>query len=206
MSLRSLNARQQRFIEEYLVDLNAAQAAARAGYSQKTARYLGRDLLSNTHIQTAIAQRQAMLQEEVHVRQHDVLHELKRVAFSTMRAVAHLGPDGVVLSDSTTLTPDVAATVQEVRSTTRTRTFVSAEGETTSTVEVQTSIKLYNKLQALEDLGKHLGILGTGKGSEGVDEHFLLGLVELVNEYASGGEARQALIAYVRRQLPASAA
>ena len=39
--MTGLNARQQRFVEEYLVDLNATQAAIRAGYSKKTAREIG---------------------------------------------------------------------------------------------------------------------------------------------------------------------
>ena len=48
--------RQEQFVAEYLVDLNATQASIRAGYSEKTARQQGARLLSNVYIQAAIAQ------------------------------------------------------------------------------------------------------------------------------------------------------
>ena len=51
---KRLTAKQQRFVEEYVVDLNATQAAIRAGYSVKTARQAGYRLLTNVHIQAAI--------------------------------------------------------------------------------------------------------------------------------------------------------
>ena len=50
-----MNARQQRFADEYLIDLNATQAAIRAGYSVKTAVEQGSRLLINVNVQTAIA-------------------------------------------------------------------------------------------------------------------------------------------------------
>lgn len=49
-----LNARQRRFVDEYLIDLNATQAAIRAGYSEKTARQIGDRLLSNVDIRAAV--------------------------------------------------------------------------------------------------------------------------------------------------------
>ena len=50
-----LTAKQQRFVEEYLLDLNATQAAIRAGYSEKTASEMGYENLSKPHIADAIA-------------------------------------------------------------------------------------------------------------------------------------------------------
>lgn len=50
-----LNSRQALFVQEYLLDLNATQAAIRAGYSQKTAQHLGYQLLQKTPVQEAIA-------------------------------------------------------------------------------------------------------------------------------------------------------
>ena len=49
-----LTAKQQRFIEEYLIDLNATQAAIRAGYSPKTAREIGAENLSKPHIRARV--------------------------------------------------------------------------------------------------------------------------------------------------------
>lgn len=55
----TLTAKQQRFVEEYLIDLNATQAAIRAGYSAETARQIGSENLSKPYIAAAIAERQA---------------------------------------------------------------------------------------------------------------------------------------------------
>lgn len=49
-----LTPRQERFVQEYLIDLNATQAAARAGYSQKTAKAIGSRLLTNVAIAAAV--------------------------------------------------------------------------------------------------------------------------------------------------------
>lgn len=49
-----MNRRQQRFVQEYLLDLNATQAAIRAGYNEKTAYSQGQRLLKNVEVKTAI--------------------------------------------------------------------------------------------------------------------------------------------------------
>ena len=50
-----LTARQQRFVDEYLVDLNATQAAIRAGYSKKTAKSVGHENLTKPDVKAAVA-------------------------------------------------------------------------------------------------------------------------------------------------------
>ena len=52
-----LSAKQQRFVDEYLVDLNATQAAIRAGYSEKTAGAQGFDLLKKPEIEAPLLRR-----------------------------------------------------------------------------------------------------------------------------------------------------
>jgi len=52
--MAKLNAKQQRFVEEYIIDLNATQAAIRAGYSEKTAKSIGQRLLTYVDVKTAI--------------------------------------------------------------------------------------------------------------------------------------------------------
>jgi hypothetical protein len=56
---RGLTDKQQRFVEEYLVDLNATQAAIRAGYSENTARQIGYENLAKPDIQAAIAEKRS---------------------------------------------------------------------------------------------------------------------------------------------------
>ena len=55
--MKKLTPKQQRFVDEYLIDLNATQAAIRAGYSAKTAPWIGQQLLSKTHIAAAVNER-----------------------------------------------------------------------------------------------------------------------------------------------------
>ena len=54
--IKKLTDKQRRFVEEYLIDLNATQGAIRAGYSKKTAQEQSSRLLSNVMVQDAIAQ------------------------------------------------------------------------------------------------------------------------------------------------------
>jgi len=68
-----LTLKQQRFADEYLCDLNATQAAIRAGYSSKTAEWIGPQLLGKTHVAAAIAERIKARQERTQVSQDYVL-------------------------------------------------------------------------------------------------------------------------------------
>ncbi|OBX06194.1 terminase small subunit [Gallibacterium genomosp. 3] len=74
---RGLTDKQQRFIEEYLIDLNATQAAIRAGYSEKTARQIGNRMLTNVDIQEAIALAQNNRSQRTEITQDKVLTDLQ---------------------------------------------------------------------------------------------------------------------------------
>ncbi len=68
-----LTAKQDRFVAEYLIDLNATQAAIRAGYSEKTAQMIGSENLSKPMIATAVAAAQAKRSERTEITQDYVL-------------------------------------------------------------------------------------------------------------------------------------
>lgn len=74
-----LSPKQNQFIAEYLVDLNATQAAIRAGYSGKTAEKIGSENLRKPEIRRAIDEALARRAARVEVRQDDVLRELLRI-------------------------------------------------------------------------------------------------------------------------------
>jgi phage terminase small subunit len=74
---RNLEPRQERFVQEYLIDLNATQAAIRAGYSKKTARQQGDRLLSKAAVAAAIALAQAKRAERVEITQDYVLEKIR---------------------------------------------------------------------------------------------------------------------------------
>lgn len=71
-----LTDKQQRFVEEYLIDLNATQAAIRAGYSVDTAYSQGQRLLKNVEVQTAIQEAMSKRSDRVQISQDDVLRDL----------------------------------------------------------------------------------------------------------------------------------
>lgn len=73
---RGLNEKQKRFVEEYLIDLNATQAAIRAGYSKNRASELGYQLLQKTTVQNAIQEAQNNRSERIQITQEEVIRRL----------------------------------------------------------------------------------------------------------------------------------
>ena len=142
-----LNDRQARFVAEYLLDLNATQAAVRAGYSPQSARTQAADLLTNPNIAAAIAEAQAARGRRTEVTADRVVLELARVAFGDPRRVMSWGPGGVRLRPSAELADEEAAIVAEV-------------GETTTKEGGSLRVKTVDKLGALRLLGRHLGMFG----------------------------------------------
>lgn len=141
-----LTAKQQRFVEEYLVDCNATQAAVRAGYNPKSARATGGENLQKPAVAAAIQSAQDALREQNSVTVERVLEELRRLAFSDMGMFATWGPDGVDLIDSANIDHENRACVAEVSETT------NAKGGTT------VRFKLHSKTDALNQLARHLGM------------------------------------------------
>ena len=77
--MAKLTAKQQRFGDEYLIDLNATQAAIRAGYSKRTAYSIGEENLKKPEIKTYIKQRMAEKESELVASQDEVLKYLTSV-------------------------------------------------------------------------------------------------------------------------------
>ena len=138
----SLTPKQQRFVEEYLVDLNATQAAIRAGYSAQTAAEQASRLLTNINVAGAVAEAQADRSERTQITADNVLKELALIGFEDMGDYAQWGPDGVTLLESSDVNTRPVAEVKE----------------THSKYGTSVSFKLHDKVGALEKLGKHLGI------------------------------------------------
>ena len=90
MNTKNLTPKQQRFVDEYLIDLNATQAAIRAGYSKKTARQIGSENLSKPDIQAKIAEAQRERSEATKIDAEWVLRqavELHRRCMQEIRPV-----------------------------------------------------------------------------------------------------------------------
>lgn len=133
--------RQQRFVEEYLIDLNGKAAATRAGYSPKSAVITASQLLAKPRIREQIDKVMAERSERTKITADQVVRELARVAFGNTKQIVSWGADGIILRESSELSEDEAAAVASVE-------------------ETKTGIKVkqHDKVRALEALGRHLGI------------------------------------------------
>lgn len=83
----ALTAKQERFIQEYLIDLNATQAAIRAGYSPKTAYSIGTENLKKPVIASRVKERRDEVAKVAELTQEWVLKNLKDVVEKSMQAV-----------------------------------------------------------------------------------------------------------------------
>jgi phage terminase small subunit len=149
-----LTPKQQRFVDEYLVDLNATQAAIRAGYSPKTARQQGHENLTKPYIEAAIQRAVQERSERTRVEADRVVLELARLGLYDPRGVAEWGPDGIRVKDSSGLSDD------DVRIVARIRMAPTKYGWAIT-------VKFVDRLSALELLGKHLGLFSDGNAVRG---------------------------------------
>jgi len=95
----ALTLKRQRFVDEYLVDLNATQAAIRAGYAAGSARQNAHRMLTNDDVQAAVAEAVAKRSEDTGVTVEWVLNGLKAVAERCMQEVEVLNRDGKPTGD-----------------------------------------------------------------------------------------------------------
>lgn len=142
--MTKLTEKQQRFVDEYLIDLNATQASIRAGYSVKTANEQGSQNLAKLSIQQAIAEQMAERSKRTGINQDRVVLELAKIAFVKMTDI--VDSQGRIKSDASA---DDLACIESVK-------YKESESDTGSSVERE--VKIASKLKALELLGKHLGM------------------------------------------------
>lgn len=144
MRVAKLTDKQQRFVDEYLIDLNATQAAIRAGYSAKTADQQGSRMLANVKVKQAVAEKQAQRSKRTGVNQDRVVLELAKVAFAKITDI--VDSNGRIKEDAS---PDDLACIESIK-------YKESDNEYGGSVERE--VKIASKLKALELLGKHLGM------------------------------------------------
>lgn len=98
--MAALTNKQKLFCEEYLVDLNATQAAIRAGYSKKTANRIACENLTKLDIQNYIAKLKQNRVERIQITQDEVLADLLEIKGRCMQARPVLGMFGQQIKDS----------------------------------------------------------------------------------------------------------
>ena len=137
-----MTKKQKRFCEEYLIDLNATQAAIRAGYSPDTAGAIGAENLTKPEIQRAVAKAMAERSRRTGVNAERVVLELAKIAFVNVGNVID-ATDATLKTDAT---PEDLAAIQSIK--------VKDMGD----MGIEREIRMADKLKALELLGRHLGM------------------------------------------------
>lgn len=154
--MADLNAKQLLFVEEYLVDLNATQAAIRAGYSEASARQIGAENLSKPSIQDAIRERFEARANRLGLTQDKIVERLMAIAFADLRQVASWDADGEVsIVPSDELTDEAAASLKELSTST---SVIPQSGDKEPIIRRTLKVRQHEQLRALELLGKHLGM------------------------------------------------
>jgi phage terminase small subunit len=148
----AISSKQERFVAEYLIDLNATQAAIRAGYSEKTAGSQAFDLLKKPEIQVAVAAAQQERARRTDITADRVLREYAKLAFLDPRQF--FDADGRLI-DVVNLPADVAAALAGMDVTTE-RTGEDEDGK--PLYGQVRKIKFVDKKGALDSIARHLGM------------------------------------------------
>lgn len=147
--MAKLNPKQERFCQEYIIDLNATQAAIRSGYSKKTAYSIAERLLRNVEIQERLRELQNSRQQRTEITADMVVSELAKIAFFDIRKIFD---DNGNLISPTQLDDSTASAISSIKS-----RIEKQSGEADDWAEVK-EYKANDKLRALDMLGKHLGM------------------------------------------------
>ena len=139
--MTNLTDKQKKFIAEYRVDLNATQAAIRAGYKEKAAYRTGAENLRKPQIQEEIQKRMEERQKRTEITQDMVLQELAAIAFARVTDYVSVMGGMAQVKDTDQLSDSQIAAIAGIK-------------ETQNGIEV----KLGSKEKTLELLGRHLGM------------------------------------------------
>lgn len=169
--MTDLTPKQARFVEEYLIDLNATQAAVRTGYSAKTAYSQGQRLLKVVEVATAIEVAQAERAERTKITADQVLAELVKVGFANLSDVTNWGTKEVAfgfdadgkrlraedIGDAAVVRYENAPFVEPIDRDALNTDIRAAVSEVALTKD-GFKIKMHDKVGALTQIGRHLGM------------------------------------------------
>lgn len=138
-----LTDKQEKFCNEYLIDLNATQAAIRSGYSQKTSNEIGNENLSKPSIQERISELKAIRAESEGITPAEVLRELKNFAYSDITETMNLS-----FVEIKKLPIELRRMISSYK-----KSETSGDGWEKVTYE----IKFVDKMKAIEMINRHIG-------------------------------------------------
>lgn len=150
---RSISDKRERFVAEYLVDLNATQAAVRAGYKGRNVGGTAKRLMQNPEVLALISKAKEKRLGRIGITQERVLGELELIAFSDLThykvddagdvGLAEGAPEGAIRA------------LQSIRH----KTITTGSGENARTVH-EVELKLWDKTAALAKAGRHVDVHG----------------------------------------------
>lgn len=158
----TLNYKQQLFVAEYLVDLNATQAAIRAGYSVHTAQRVGSENLYKPLIEAAIKAEIEKRKEAIGITAAEVVRELALIGMADMSDFITIDDGGMIQANPlNTLTEGRSRIVRKVkeRRVIRTERGTKEKPDGDQIMEQTYEFELHDKVKSLELLAKHLGLL-----------------------------------------------
>lgn len=140
------------FCKEYIIDLNATQAAIRAGYSEDSASVEGSRLLTNAKVQNYVQHIKDQRSKRLEITADRIAAELSKIAFSDVRNI--FGPDGQLIPIKQ-IDDETAGAISSVKSY---ENKVSDQEDGEQVVQgINREVKMHDKMKALELLGKHMG-------------------------------------------------
>lgn len=136
-----MQAKHARFCDEYLIDLNGKQSAIRAGYAPNSAEVTASKLLTNTKVRAYIDYQTALIHRRLGVSAERIVNELAKIAF--------VDPTELLNIDSGTMHGNATKSDKAVIQSVKVKTIPTENGDI-----VEREIRLYDKVKALELLGK----------------------------------------------------
>jgi phage terminase small subunit len=177
-----LTPKQWSFVREYIKDYNATRAAIRAGYSRKTAQEQGSRLLSKVMVCAAIHVLEKQIEYHTLITKKMVLQELALIGFSTIKDHLTIDEDGSIRAVALDAVPQGAN--KAVKKIKERRVIKSRPGSDDVVLVSNFEIELHDKLHALVQMGRELGMF-RGRKEEGIDEEAVEKILEaLPPEYA----------------------
>ena len=143
-------------MDEYLTDLNATQAAIRAGYSQKTASRQAIELLQKTHVAAVVSERQKQISNETGITRNRIIQEMARLAFFNIKGLVDSEGNPKPIHE---LSDDVAAVINGID--------IAVIGNPDNQAAHVKKYKVPDKNKALENLSRILGYMDKESGNDG---------------------------------------
>ncbi len=146
---KPLSDRQRNFCREYIKDYNGKQAVIRAGYSKAGAKEIASRLLTYANVQNFLSELKVQHIKKQELSVDMVLSELKKIGFSDISDIVNISGESVTIKDINVMPEGASRLINSIN-------ITKTKGEDWDSVK--TSVKLHDKLSALEKIAKYLGM------------------------------------------------